>query len=149
MTAPLGKKPTACVPCHERKVRCDSTAVGFPCSRCVTKDRTDLCIMLERGGRNANKRRRIAAEGDNLRSPRQVNQQTPVRDRLTFTQGPACVLMNYISLRVIRPMIRIRTVLPLVSSRQRQAPTHSDMPLSVIPRSRMDCWNYRMPDPMP
>lgn len=86
MAAPLGKKPTACVPCHERKVRCDSTAVGFPCSRCITKDRTDLCIMLERGGRNSHKRRRTTAEGNSLRSPRQqdedvsVEQQTPVRD---------------------------------------------------------------------
>lgn len=42
--------------------------------------------MLERGGRNSNKRRKTAAEGDDWRSPRQreedipVDQQTPVRE---------------------------------------------------------------------
>lgn len=90
MTAPFGKKPTACVPCHERKVRCDSTAVGFPCSRCITKDRTDLCIMLERGAKNSSKRRRTAPEADNLRSPRQREadiQQTPVRDFLISSRA--------------------------------------------------------------
>jgi hypothetical protein len=94
MTAPLGKKPTACVPCHERKVRCDSTTVGFPCTRCTTKDRADSCIMLERGGKNSNKRRRTATDGDDLLSPRQgeedisVEQQTPVSNTFPSVSVP-------------------------------------------------------------
>ncbi|PYH81921.1 hypothetical protein BO82DRAFT_432278 [Aspergillus uvarum CBS 121591] len=53
MSAALGKKPTACVPCHERKVRCDSTVVGIPCTRCTRRDRADSCTLLERGARNS------------------------------------------------------------------------------------------------
>ncbi|RAH79952.1 hypothetical protein BO86DRAFT_144027 [Aspergillus japonicus CBS 114.51] len=67
MSAPLGKKPTACVPCHERKVRCDSTVVGVPCTRCITRDRAGSCTLLERGPRtsatDSNKRRRTVHGG--------------------------------------------------------------------------------------
>ncbi|KAF9892986.1 hypothetical protein FE257_012397 [Aspergillus nanangensis] len=66
-TAPLGKKPTACVPCHERKVRCDSSLVGVPCTRCVTKQRIECCSLVERGGRSSLKRKRITG-GDDLPS---------------------------------------------------------------------------------
>ncbi|KAF2655994.1 hypothetical protein K491DRAFT_692489 [Lophiostoma macrostomum CBS 122681] len=41
-----GKKPRACVPCHERKVRCDATDVGTPCSRCIKKDRVEVCQLV-------------------------------------------------------------------------------------------------------
>ncbi|KAL4863690.1 hypothetical protein BDV12DRAFT_201822 [Aspergillus spectabilis] len=31
----MARKVRACVPCHERKVRCDAIEVGTPCTRCV------------------------------------------------------------------------------------------------------------------
>ncbi|KAF9895313.1 hypothetical protein FE257_000217 [Aspergillus nanangensis] len=58
--APLGKKPTACVPCHERKVRCDLVATDIPCTRCITKGRVNACTLLERGSKVSNKRKRTS-----------------------------------------------------------------------------------------
>lgn len=47
------KKATACVPCHERKVRCDSGDRGTPCSRCVSKGRIQHCVLVSRRSRRA------------------------------------------------------------------------------------------------
>ncbi|KAH7112102.1 fungal-specific transcription factor domain-containing protein [Dendryphion nanum] len=41
------KKTRACEPCHERKVRCDASRVGTPCTRCIAKDRTTVCVITE------------------------------------------------------------------------------------------------------
>lgn len=46
LTEPPTRRPNACVPCHERKVRCDAGAVGTPCSRCTAKGRTSSCTLL-------------------------------------------------------------------------------------------------------
>lgn len=43
--API-KKSKACVPCHERKVRCNATRVGLPCTRCVKRNETQCCAWL-------------------------------------------------------------------------------------------------------
>ncbi|KAJ4204162.1 hypothetical protein NW759_014999 [Fusarium solani] len=71
--APLGKKPTACVPCHRRKVRCDLPTAGLPCTHCNTRNRGDACVPLSHGsnqdkadgsnhgnGSHRNKRRRVS-----------------------------------------------------------------------------------------
>jgi hypothetical protein len=42
----MGRRVRACVPCHERKVRCDAVKVGTPCTRCVDNGRTQGCVML-------------------------------------------------------------------------------------------------------
>lgn len=49
------KKVSACVPCHERKVRCDAGVIGTPCSRCVSKARTQHCTLVLRRSRRATK----------------------------------------------------------------------------------------------
>lgn len=43
----MGRKVKACIPCHERKVRCDAAIVGIPCSRCAGNSRTHICVMLQ------------------------------------------------------------------------------------------------------
>ncbi|CAH0050938.1 unnamed protein product [Clonostachys solani] len=56
-----GKKPRACVPCHERKVRCDLALSGIPCTRCLNKDRVAECMPLSRSAPGDTQRRKRAA----------------------------------------------------------------------------------------
>ncbi|CAI6337668.1 unnamed protein product [Periconia digitata] len=42
------KKTRACVPCHTRKVRCDASQVGTPCSRCVDRACVEACVPSPR-----------------------------------------------------------------------------------------------------
>ena len=45
------KKPRACVPCHERKVKCDASPAGIPCSRCIECGRLGQCRLVPLPGR--------------------------------------------------------------------------------------------------
>ncbi|OAG37863.1 hypothetical protein AYO21_07969 [Fonsecaea monophora] len=38
------KKGRACIPCHERKLKCNASGLGSPCTRCITSGRADICI---------------------------------------------------------------------------------------------------------
>lgn len=40
------RKTRACVPCHERKVRCNAFEAGLPCTRCVNSRRAEACILI-------------------------------------------------------------------------------------------------------
>lgn len=40
-------KPQACVPCHRRKVRCDASRRGTPCTRCIDKNRSSDCVLVQ------------------------------------------------------------------------------------------------------
>jgi len=40
------KKTRACVPCHERKVKCNATQSGLPCTRCIVQCRVEECILV-------------------------------------------------------------------------------------------------------
>ncbi|KAK5400807.1 hypothetical protein LTR06_011228 [Exophiala xenobiotica] len=53
---PSAKKFNACVPCHQRKVRCDLNITGTPCSRCLSKNRNQYCIPVTRKQRNTGRR---------------------------------------------------------------------------------------------
>ncbi|KAF1976295.1 hypothetical protein BU23DRAFT_44863 [Bimuria novae-zelandiae CBS 107.79] len=53
------KKTRSCVPCHTRKLRCDATLVGTPCTRCVTNNRVGICVLVEHR-RNKNPKIRTA-----------------------------------------------------------------------------------------
>jgi len=39
-------KTRACIPCHDRKVRCDAADVGVPCTRCTKSDRSACCALM-------------------------------------------------------------------------------------------------------
>ena len=40
------KKSRACVPCHERKVRCNASLAGLPCNRCIESGRIGQCRLV-------------------------------------------------------------------------------------------------------
>jgi len=40
------RRSRACVPCHERKVRCNAGHVGLPCTRCIKTGRTGQCGLV-------------------------------------------------------------------------------------------------------
>ena len=42
----MKRRPTACIPCNERKVQCDASAVGTPCNRCASKGRAHECYLI-------------------------------------------------------------------------------------------------------
>lgn len=44
---PAPKKPKACLQCHVRKVKCDASIAGLPCSRCAASSRSGDCILTE------------------------------------------------------------------------------------------------------
>ncbi|EME82837.1 uncharacterized protein MYCFIDRAFT_80434 [Pseudocercospora fijiensis CIRAD86] len=58
------RKKIACVPCHERKVRCDASDVGMPCTRCSERQRSAHCTPTSR-----KPRRRNAHACNNARRP--------------------------------------------------------------------------------
>lgn len=41
-------KPSACEACNHRKIKCDSAVIGFPCSTCTNKGRSDSCTPVIR-----------------------------------------------------------------------------------------------------
>ncbi|PVI04538.1 hypothetical protein DM02DRAFT_668961 [Periconia macrospinosa] len=49
------KKPRACIPCQKRKVRCDASQVGTPCSRCTHKACEEACVPSARTRRRIEK----------------------------------------------------------------------------------------------
>ena len=53
------RKARACVPCHERKVRCNASLAGLPCSRCLESGRDDLCKLFTLPDRSAARRRKL------------------------------------------------------------------------------------------
>lgn len=55
-------KPRACESCHQRKVRCDGSLVGFPCSACSARKNGEHCTPLIR--RKPKKRKRVLADDD-------------------------------------------------------------------------------------
>ncbi|KAH8595050.1 fungal-specific transcription factor domain-containing protein [Bisporella sp. PMI_857] len=50
----VAKKPCACVPCHDRKVRCDTAVVGTPCTRCISRKLQDACTPVTRVNKRKN-----------------------------------------------------------------------------------------------
>jgi transcriptional regulatory protein AMDR len=56
---------SACVTCHQRKVRCDAHIKGFPCSRCISSGKSDCRIHQK-------KKRAV---------PRSVNNPVPICSR--------------------------------------------------------------------
>ncbi|KAL2832190.1 hypothetical protein BJY01DRAFT_254008 [Aspergillus pseudoustus] len=54
----MARKVRACVPCHERKVRCDAIEVGTPCTRCVNAERTQSCALVPQEKLRSMKRKR-------------------------------------------------------------------------------------------
>lgn len=62
-------RPSACVPCHQRKVRCDAGVTGTPCSRCLSKDRSSECTLVPpRVVRKEPNRGRIRRQNSNRNS---------------------------------------------------------------------------------
>ena len=47
------KKSRACVPCHERKVRCNASLAGLPCNRCIESGRIGQCRLVSLPDRSA------------------------------------------------------------------------------------------------
>ncbi|KAK6078440.1 fungal specific transcription factor domain-containing protein [Seiridium cupressi] len=47
-TPPQATSRQACAQCHIRKVKCDATEVGFPCTNCRTASREDCRLHLKR-----------------------------------------------------------------------------------------------------
>ncbi|KAL2830407.1 hypothetical protein BJY01DRAFT_227244 [Aspergillus pseudoustus] len=83
----MGRRVRACVPCHERKVRCDAIKVGTPCSRCVDTERTSLCIMLHSHSRH---RRNPAAENTHS-----VPKRAVVRGHLSPSATPPYMFLSH------------------------------------------------------
>ncbi|KAJ3542440.1 hypothetical protein NM208_g4098 [Fusarium decemcellulare] len=42
------KPSKACVPCRERKVKCDAPVIGLPCSSCVSRQCSEKCVLSTR-----------------------------------------------------------------------------------------------------
>ncbi|KAF9889082.1 hypothetical protein FE257_008059 [Aspergillus nanangensis] len=61
----MPRKPRACIPCHERKVRCDATEVAIPCTRCINSGRVEVCKLMPTPERlRGTKRKRMAGPRD-------------------------------------------------------------------------------------
>lgn len=43
-----GKPTKACVPCRNRKTKCDAATTGLPCSGCVSRQCPDRCVVSAR-----------------------------------------------------------------------------------------------------
>ncbi|KAH6972390.1 fungal-specific transcription factor domain-containing protein [Ilyonectria sp. MPI-CAGE-AT-0026] len=110
---PPGRKPRACVPCHERKVRCDFGAVGTPCSRCVSKDRTGLCVPVYRPEKSdSNKRKRVCNHTGNKDSREDSivedaadpqGDNAPLASPNTAVRTPVSVASRHNSISATRP----------------------------------------------
>lgn len=46
------KANKSCVPCRVRKVKCDATVIGLPCSSCTSRQCTKDCVLPVRKGRS-------------------------------------------------------------------------------------------------
>ncbi|KAL2703936.1 hypothetical protein AAEP93_005007 [Penicillium crustosum] len=58
----MARKARACVPCHERKVRCDAADIGLPCTRCINADRSVSCELVQQDRLQGGKRKRANAQ---------------------------------------------------------------------------------------
>ncbi|KAH8704783.1 hypothetical protein BGW36DRAFT_1811 [Talaromyces proteolyticus] len=76
----MGRKTRACVPCHERKVRCDAEHVGIPCSRCAARRWIDSCIPLSTVGKN---QRHHRAKGQ--RAQTTVDKEDQTSESISYT----------------------------------------------------------------
>jgi hypothetical protein len=86
---PRERRTKACVPCHERKVRCDASVTGTLCSRCVSRNRTQYCTLLPpRGSVKASARGREHAR----RRPdgRRSRMTSPLNSALVWTTRDIC-----------------------------------------------------------
>ncbi|KAH7125996.1 fungal-specific transcription factor domain-containing protein [Dactylonectria macrodidyma] len=87
------RKPRACVPCHERKVRCDLAEVGTPCTRCTVKDRTPHCVVVARPERrilnDSNKRKTSTNSAESVRRAPNLAANKPSADRLSADRTSA------------------------------------------------------------
>ncbi|KAF7532652.1 hypothetical protein G7054_g7762 [Neopestalotiopsis clavispora] len=83
-------KRQACVPCHVRKVKCDATEIGFPCSNCQSASREDCRLHLKRKRTSA----KLPGRGaEPVRLPAVVassDSSTRARTTTTSPQGSAC-----------------------------------------------------------
>lgn len=77
------RRPTACAPCNERKVRCDASVVGTPCTRCVSKGRVHECHLIP--PRQSNR----AAAGRSRRRLQSIDPESRVRATNTTLTNPA------------------------------------------------------------
>ncbi|ETS78599.1 hypothetical protein PFICI_10661 [Pestalotiopsis fici W106-1] len=87
VTPPLSaSKRQACVPCHVRKVKCDATEIGFPCSNCQSASREDCRLHLKRKRTSA----KLPGRGaEPVRLPVAVPTSS-TRTTTTSPQGSAC-----------------------------------------------------------
>ncbi|KAF4236386.1 hypothetical protein CNMCM6805_005869 [Aspergillus fumigatiaffinis] len=88
----MGRRVRACVPCHERKVRCDAVKVGTPCTRCVDNGRTQGCVMLN--GLSRRRNHQATADTAPVQGDRSSQSSTdqPAASLLLFTDRPQAQL---------------------------------------------------------
>ncbi|KIW45076.1 uncharacterized protein PV06_03493 [Exophiala oligosperma] len=51
------RRPRACIPCHERKVKCNASFTGLPCSRCIQHGRVVACEWVPLPDRSSARRK--------------------------------------------------------------------------------------------
>ncbi|KAJ5621650.1 hypothetical protein N7528_006433 [Penicillium herquei] len=113
------RRPTACIPCHQRKVRCDAATNGTPCSRCISKDVAQGCTLVPpraskrgstrpqthplnstRGRKNSSTRLNRASVTDAADSFGTIGSPVIPDERTQFhePQGPAPEILSYQSI---------------------------------------------------
>ncbi|KAF8417392.1 fungal-specific transcription factor domain-containing protein [Tirmania nivea] len=122
----------ACRNCNERRVRCDGSVTGLPCTTCKSAGRTD-CAFIDskrvrgkRGRFESRDKVRSQSETQSLITPGEEEPNRP--QSMAFTQSPRL------------PPVSISQSLPcaIVPPGASQSGFHSDMPCNSHMRSPMD-----------
>ncbi|KAH8690552.1 hypothetical protein BGW36DRAFT_465466 [Talaromyces proteolyticus] len=89
------RKPRACIPCHERKVRCNASHTGLPCTRCIQHERVAVCELVplpDRSIARLKARKRQASDRRIEQQPPAIISKTASQSDLTDFVPAACGL---------------------------------------------------------